>query len=67
LVADTYNGKVKWVDPKTRKIVTLASGFDEPNDLLIVGDLLYITGTNNHKLFKINLKTNEKTEIEVKL
>lgn len=59
-VADTYNHKIKAVDPHTRESVTLfGSGgdgwrdgkmplFDEPGGLSINGSTLYIADTNNH-------------------
>jgi DNA-binding beta-propeller fold protein YncE len=61
-VADTYNNKIKQIDPKTRKSVTLigtgktglADGdalhatLNEPNGLVFASGKFYITDTNNH-------------------
>ena len=58
-VADTYNGKIKWVDPATGAVTTLAGGepgwadgpsprFDEPGGLHFAGGVLYVADTNNH-------------------
>lgn len=65
LVADTYNGKIKSIDLARGTISTIASGFDEPNDLLVADGYLYVTETNNNKLWRINLSDNSKKEIVV--
>ncbi len=63
-VADTYNHKIKRIDPKTRTLTTevgtgkrgmtdgpaLLATLNEPNGLYWVGDKLYIADTNNHVL-----------------
>ncbi len=71
LVADTYNNKIKEVDPKTGYAKSfLGSGksgykdgtgtnaeFNEPGGLSVDGNTLYIADTNNHLIRKVNLKT----------
>ncbi len=61
-VADTYNNKIKKIDPKTRKAETLIgtgkAGMDdgdarraslnEPNGIVFASGKFYITDTNNH-------------------
>lgn len=73
IVADTYNNKIKMIDPDSRQTKTiLGSGkegykdgtgkdaqFDEPGGLSVIGNWLYIADTNNHLIRKDNLKTNE--------
>jgi thiol-disulfide isomerase/thioredoxin len=63
-VADTYNHKVKWLDPGTRRVVTLigdahpgshdgggrSARLNAPGGLAIAGDLLLIADTDNHLL-----------------
>src|SRR5262249_11962427 len=63
-VADTYNHKIKRLDPKTRDLSTfLGTGqpgtadgprasaqLNEPNGLCFVGDTMYIADSNNHLL-----------------
>jgi thiol-disulfide isomerase/thioredoxin len=67
-VADTYNNKIKELDPATRSCTTwLGDGrpgkedqpprFDEPAGVSIAGDQLYVADTNNHLIRVINLKT----------
>ncbi|WP_420643685.1 thioredoxin-like domain-containing protein [Candidatus Leptofilum sp.] len=67
-VADTYNNKIKLIDPVTRSSQTLfGSGedgwrdgdkplFDEPGGLSQANGLLYIADTNNHVVRIANLE-----------
>ncbi|HEY9776689.1 MAG TPA: thioredoxin-like domain-containing protein [Planktothrix sp.] len=68
-VADSYNHKIKIVDPVNRTIATLCGSgkpgfadgknpqFSEPGGLAAVGNTLYIADTNNSKIRTIDLKT----------
>ncbi|XP_059517462.1 NHL repeat-containing protein 2 isoform X3 [Myotis daubentonii] len=72
-VADSYNHKIKVVDPKTKQCTTLAgtgdasnvsssfteSTFNEPGGLCIGenGELLYVADTNNHQIKVMDLET----------
>lgn len=68
-VADTYNHKIKIVDPASRTIRTyLGTGepgngdgespeFYEPSGLAAVGDRLYVADTNNHAIRVVDLET----------
>jgi hypothetical protein len=70
-VADTYNHKIKLVDPVKRTATTLiGSGirgyrdgnfaeaeFNEPSGLAIVGDKIYIADCNNHQIRIADLQT----------
>lgn len=63
-VADTYNHKIKIIDPKTRESKTfLGSGdtkeFFEPSGLTVVNGKLYITDTNNNRIRVADLKTKQ--------
>ncbi|XP_007574345.1 NHL repeat-containing protein 2 [Poecilia formosa] len=72
-VADSYNHKIKVVDPKTKQCTTLAGAgeagdalgpqftktcFNEPGGICIRGNLLYVADTNNHKIKVLNLDSN---------
>lgn len=71
-IADTYNGKIKIINPKTRRVETLfGSGspgykdgigaetqFFEPGGLSYYDRMLYIADTNNGRIRVADLKTN---------
>ena len=69
LVADTYNHKIKELDPKRQRVSSLlgtgkpgqvdgkAARFYEPAGLTIAGDKLYVADTNNHAIRVVDLKT----------
>jgi len=74
-VADTYNNKIKIVDPETRQTVTfLGSGeagwrdgaaplFYEPIGLSVTSDRLYIADANNHVIRVVDLASREVTTL----
>jgi len=75
-VADTYNHKIKRLDPRSLTITTIAGGeagmrdgadplFYEPGGLDASGNLLYIADTNNHRIRILNLETGETTTFEL--
>jgi thiol-disulfide isomerase/thioredoxin/DNA-binding beta-propeller fold protein YncE len=73
VIADTYNHKIKLLDPAKRKVWTLAgtgtaghrdgSGrkaqFYEPGGVSVVGDTIYVADTNNHAIRAVNARTGE--------
>lgn len=79
-VADTYNSKIKLLDPESTEIETLfgldnAGGgyrdggadiaeFDEPGGLSYAGGKLYVADTNNQAVRVIDLDTNEVSTIQ---
>ena len=79
-VADTYNNKIKVLDPKTRKVTAwLGSGkagwadgagptamFDEPCGLVFGWGRWYIADTNNHALRVADPATSRVTTLQLK-
>lgn len=75
-VADTYNHKLKRIDPSTSTIETLdvktkseeSFLFNEPGGLCVdeTGENLLVANTNNHTIEMINLKVLEVFPIEIK-
>ncbi len=68
LVADTYNSKIKVIDPRTGLSSSLYGGeqgwedgdqpqFHEPGGLSVKGDVLWIADTNNHVIRRVDLTT----------
>jgi DNA-binding beta-propeller fold protein YncE len=70
-VADTYNNKIKRVDPVRRNSITVAGSgtrgaadgprlqaqFDEPSGICVLDNALYIADTNNHRIRVLDLAT----------
>jgi thiol-disulfide isomerase/thioredoxin len=76
LVADTYNHKIKRVDPGGRSSMTLygtgrpaasapdgGPAFFEPGGLAVAGEELYVADTNNHRVVRIHLPSGRWGEI----
>jgi DNA-binding beta-propeller fold protein YncE len=64
-IADTYNHKIKTLDPASGKVTTLASGFYEPGGLSIAGGRLYVADTNNHAIRVVDLSSREVTTLVI--
>lgn len=63
-VADTYNSKLKIIDPKTRECKTYLGGngpegrlFNEPAGLSVAKGKLYVADTNAHRIRVVDLAT----------
>jgi thiol-disulfide isomerase/thioredoxin len=75
-VADTYNHKIRRVDPKSRECVTwLGTGrrgmkldpveLSEPAGVTIAGGQLLIADTNNHRILSVDLQTRRTGEFTI--
>lgn len=61
-VADTYNSKIKLLDPNKRTCETWvgdAKTFNEPGGISIAGGKMYVADTNNHRIAVVDMKTRE--------
>jgi DNA-binding beta-propeller fold protein YncE len=65
-VADTYNSKIKVIDPAKRSCATFLGTpggwlgeplFNEPGGLSVAGDTLYVADTNANRIRVVDLKT----------
>ena len=77
LIADTYNHKIKQLDPKKETVTTLfgtgkpgqqdgtSSSFYEPGGLALANDKLYIADTNNHAIRVVDLKTKRASTLRI--
>jgi DNA-binding beta-propeller fold protein YncE len=75
-VADTYNNKIKTVDPATGATATLAgtgkagseddpSTFDEPAGLSAAAGKLYVADTNNHRIRVVDPATKKVSTLPI--
>ena len=78
LIADTYNHKIKLLDPAARTVKSFAgtgkpgqadgttSSFYEPGGLSVTSNKLYVADTNNHAIRVLDLKTKETKTLAIK-
>ena len=78
LIADTYNHKIKLLDPSARSVKSFAGtgkpgqadgarpSFYEPGGLAVAGDKLYVADTNNHAIRVVDLKTRKARTLPIK-
>lgn len=78
LIADTYNHKIKLLDPGRRSVNAFAGSgkpgqadgnkpsFYEPGGLAVTTDKLYVADTNNHAIRVVDLKTKETKTLQIK-
>jgi sugar lactone lactonase YvrE len=64
-IADSYNGKVKRLDPDTRAVATVAEGFAEPGGLAWLDGRLYVADTNAHAIRTVDPATGAVTALEL--
>ena len=79
-IADTYNSKIKRIDPRTKETVSLFGGpesgmrdgawgearLNEPSGVSCASGRLYIADTNNHAIRVAELGTGEVTTLELR-
>ncbi|HEX2268209.1 MAG TPA: thioredoxin-like domain-containing protein [Pyrinomonadaceae bacterium] len=77
LIADTYNHKIKELDPKRRRVVSLfgngkpgqvdgpSPSFYEPGGLSVANGKLYVADTNNHAVRVVDLKTKQASTLKI--
>jgi DNA-binding beta-propeller fold protein YncE len=78
LIADTYNHKIKVLNPKTRQVKSFAgkgkpgqadgpaASFHEPAGLSVANGKLYIADTDNHAIRVVDLQTRVTSTLELK-
>ena len=71
IIADTYNHKIKMLDPASGKVSTIAGSgapghadgaasraqFHEPGGVSVAGGTLFVADTNNHVIRTIDLRS----------
>jgi DNA-binding beta-propeller fold protein YncE len=60
-IADTYNSKIKVLDPSRKSVTTLVGGdlLEEPGGLSVGGDTLYVADTDHGRIVTVDLKTGQ--------
>ena len=78
LIADTYNHKIKVLDPTARSVTSFAGtgkpgqadgaapSFYEPGGLAVAADKLYVADTNNHAIRVVDLRTKQTKTLPIK-
>ncbi|NNF51075.1 MAG: redoxin domain-containing protein [Gammaproteobacteria bacterium] len=69
LVADTYNSKIKRINPATRESRTLIGSeaeLDEPGGVSLLGDTLFIADTNRHRVVTFDLPKGEAKALAIR-
>ncbi len=78
LIADTYNHKIKELDPEKQTVKSLfgagkpgqgdgkSVSFYEPGGLSVANSKLYVADTNNHAIRVIDLKTKKASTLSIK-
>jgi thiol-disulfide isomerase/thioredoxin len=78
LIADTYNHKIKELDPKSRAVKTFlgkgkpgqtdgtSAAFYEPGGLSVADGKLYVADTNNYAVRIVDLKTKQTSTLNIK-
>ncbi|MGI8732345.1 MAG: thioredoxin-like domain-containing protein [Pyrinomonadaceae bacterium] len=78
LIADTYNHRIKQLDPETRSVTSVfgnghagqadgtSPSFYEPGGLSVANGKLYVADTNNHAVRVIDLKTKSTATLRIK-
>lgn len=74
-VADTYNNKLKVIDPAKMTATSFLGDkarpkegmgmFNEPGGLSFAGDKLYVADTNNHRIRVVDMKTKAVTTLDI--
>jgi DNA-binding beta-propeller fold protein YncE len=75
-IADTYNSKVKVLDPQTRRLTTLVGGdavgwlsgpvLAEPGGISHANGKLYLADTNAHRIRVVDIKTGAISTLKLK-
>ncbi len=77
-ISDTYNHKIKELNPKQRTVKTLVGArkpgqtdghspaFYEPGGLSIANNRMYVADTNNHAIRVVDLKTKSTSTLSIK-
>ena len=69
VVADTYNHRLRVIDPRTGRVRTLVdkdAGLDEPAGLSVAGGRIYVADTNNHRIVSVDPESGAMTPLDLR-
>jgi DNA-binding beta-propeller fold protein YncE len=69
LVADTYNHRIRTLDPDTGRLHTLVGddgGLEEPGGISVSGDRIYVADTNHHRIVAVDPESGAVTPVHVR-
>jgi DNA-binding beta-propeller fold protein YncE len=64
-IADTYNHKIKSLDPRSAAVTTMASGFYEPGGISIAGGRIYVADTNHHEIKTVDVNSGQVASLPI--
>lgn len=67
LVADSYNGALKWIDRATRRSEVFIRGLHEPTGVAISGDTIFVAETNRHRIVRVDALTGDVQAVAIEL
>jgi hypothetical protein len=67
LVADSYNGALKWIDRERKSATTWLRGFREPSGVALSESHIYVADTNAHRIAIVNRATGVIDELRLSL
>jgi len=65
LVADAYNGALKWIDRERKSAKTWLRGFHEPSGVALTETHVYVADTNAHRIAVVNRSTEAIDELQL--
>ena len=69
VVADTYNNRLRVLDPRTGRVRTLVdadAGLNEPAGVSAAGGRIYVADTNNHRIVSVDPENGVLTPVDVR-
>jgi sugar lactone lactonase YvrE len=67
LIADSYNGSLKWIDPATRSATTWVRGLHEPGGIALTEKRVYVAETNAHRIAVVDRDTGQIDELSLRM
>jgi DNA-binding beta-propeller fold protein YncE len=67
LVADSYNGSLKWIDPGARTSTTWVRGLHEPGGIALTTDYVYVAETNLHRIAVVDRATGDVAPLAIEM